>query len=137
MGKKELELRSKGMEVEATCQALIAKQLEGNVKSRALPLGDIMPGYESLNTYYDNLGFIKHPISGKPLPPEEVAVAQQALKPKHRLRRSHSNSLVHSDISSLLSASYLGTSSSGSALPELSQLSVQFPPLQRNRSGVS
>nr|ABI14320.1 unknown [Pfiesteria piscicida] len=32
-------------------------------------LGDILPGYEALDAYYMRLGFSKHPISGKPVPP--------------------------------------------------------------------
>mmetsp|Transcript_117905 Transcript_117905/g.375902 ORF Transcript_117905/g.375902 Transcript_117905/m.375902 type:complete len:155 (+) Transcript_117905:394-858(+) len=48
--------------------------------------GDIMPGYEALNKYYTSLGFVKHPISGKPT---FAAPQDEAPTRSHRHRRRH------------------------------------------------
>lgn len=137
--RKELYHRSKGQEVEMQVTALQGKQLQGNLLSTvAARFGDIMPGYDSLNAYYDQLGYRRHPVSGKPTPHEELEPPepwQQVQLP----RLAAAQSQVHSDISSWVDGACRSSNTMASGIsPERSRLSSQAPQLRRSSfSGIS
>lgn len=70
--KKEKQGRCLGQEVAARMDQLRQLPPEGG----AMRLGDLMPGFSSLRSYYDGLGYTVHPISGKPVPPAAKAAAK-------------------------------------------------------------
>lgn len=66
--KKEKNTLCKGQEAEEFIASLRGPASD----DPAARLGDLMPGYGSLNSYYTRLGYVKHPISGNMVPPEAV-----------------------------------------------------------------